>query len=234
VTAALLARDGFTADEAAISRDGGFWDRYAEGAERVADPPGDPWRLEETGISVKAYPCCYFAHTSVAVASALREAHGLSPDDVERVETTTSRGAGDALVHPDPETGLEAKFSMEYALAAALVFDRVGHGAFEPTAIADPAVQRVRERASLRVDDSLPYTSNHARVVVETTDGRRYEGTVDEPPGTPANPLSEADLKEKFLECATSVLARPTAEAAFADLRALRSCDSVRDLVAPL
>jgi 2-methylcitrate dehydratase PrpD len=234
VTAALLARDGFTADETAISGDRGFWDRYAEGAARVADPPGDPWRLEETGISIKAYPCCYFTHTSIALASQLADDHGLAPDDVERVEATTSRGAGDALVHADPETGLEAKFSMEYALAAALVFDRVGLDAFDSEALADPAVQHVRERASFVVDDSLAYKSNHARVAVETVDGERYEAELPAPPGTPANPLSESELREKFLECATFVLDRPAAADAFADLRALRKCESVRDLLASL
>jgi 2-methylcitrate dehydratase PrpD len=234
VTAALLAEDGFTADEMAISGDDGFWDRYAEGAERVADPPGDPWRLVETGISVKAYPCCYFTHTSVALASQLSEDHGLAAEHIEHIETTTSRGAGDALVHPDPETGLEAKFSMEYALAAAVVFERVGLNAFEPAVIEDPEVQHVRERASFAVDDTLAYKSNHARVVVETTDGTRYEGVMEAPPGTPANPLSESELETKFLECATRVLDRSTATEAFANLRALRTCESVRDLLAPL
>jgi 2-methylcitrate dehydratase PrpD len=234
VTAALLASEGFTADDAAVSGDSGFWDRYAAGAEGVVDPPGDPWRLAETGISVKAYPCCYFTHTSIALASTLATDHGLAPDEVERVESTTSRGAGDALVHSEPETGLEAKFSMEYALAAALVFDRVGLSAFEPAAIADPEVQQVRERASFVVDDALPYKSNHARVVVETTGGERYEATLDDPPGTPANPLSESELREKFVECATHVLDRSAAERAFADLRSLRSRDSVRDLLGAL
>lgn len=234
VTAALLARDGFTADEAAISGDRGFWDRYAEGAERVADPPGEPWRLLETGISIKAYPCCYFTHTSVALAAQLGDEHGLSAADVEHVETTTSRGAGDALVHSDPETGLEAKFSMEYAVAAALVFDRIGLSVFEPDAIDDPEIQRVRERVSFVVDDSLPYKSNRAELVLETVGGDRYEAQRDEPPGTPANPLSESALREKFLECATFTLDRQTATQAFTDLRALRSQASVRELLAPL
>jgi 2-methylcitrate dehydratase PrpD len=234
VTAALLARDGFTADDAAISGDRGFWDRYAEGRERVSDPPGTPWRLLDTGISIKAYPCCYFTHTSVALAAELGDEYGLTPDAIERVETTTSRGAGDALVHPDPETGLEAKFSMEYALAAALVFDRVGLAAFEPAAIEDTEVQHVRDRASFHVDDSLPYKSNHARVVVETTSGERYERVLEEPPGTPANPLSESALKTKFLACATRVLDRPAAADAFDALRTLRSQERVRDLLSLL
>jgi 2-methylcitrate dehydratase PrpD len=234
VTAALLARDGFTADDAAISGERGFWELYADGAERRADPPGDPWRLLEAGISVKAYPCCYFTHTGVALAAALADDHGLLPDDIARIEAAVSRGAGDALVHPDPETGLEAKFSMEYALAAGVVFDRVGLAAFEPEALSDPEVQHVRERASFRVDDSLSYKSNYAEVVVETVDGDRFADTMKAPPGTPANPLTETELRAKFTECATRVLDDDAAETAFESLRSLRTQSSVRDLLAPL
>jgi 2-methylcitrate dehydratase PrpD len=123
---------------------------------------------------------------------------------------------------------------MAYALAAGIVFDRVGLAAFEPDALSDPAVQHVRERASFGVDDSLPYKSNHAEVVVETADGDRFADTMEAPPGTPANPLSESELRAKFLECATRVLDDDTAGETFESLRSLRTQSSVRALLAPL
>ncbi|MFC6993445.1 MmgE/PrpD family protein [Haladaptatus sp. GCM10025707] len=234
VTAARLAAEGFTADDAAISGARGFWDRYGDGATRVADPPGDPWRLVETGISIKAYPCCYFTHTSIAAAQQLVEDHAIVPADVERIRTVTSRGAGDALVHPIPETELEAKFSMEYALACGVASDRIGLATFEPATIRDPTIQQVRERAVFEVDESLPYKSNLATVTLTTTAGETYEATLEEPPGTPNNPLTEAELRAKFVDCATRAVEESVAADTFERLLSLRDQASVRDILAVL
>ncbi|WP_336361694.1 MmgE/PrpD family protein [Haladaptatus sp. ZSTT2] len=234
VTAAQLAAEGFTADEAAVSGSRGFWDRYGTGAERVAKPPGDPWRLVETGISIKAYPCCYFTHTSIAAAQDLVSTHDIEPADVEQIKSTASGGAGDALSHPDPQTGLEAKFSMEYALACAVALDTVSLDAFEDDAIGEETVQRVRERAIFEVDESLPYKSNDVLVELTTTDGDTYEATLTEPPGTPNNPLSDAELRAKFIDCATRAVSESVAEETVDKLLALRDQPSVRDIVAPL
>lgn len=233
VTAALLAAEGLTAGETVVSGPRGFWERYASGTERTAAPPGDPWRLVETGISIKAYPCCYFAHTSVATAAALADRHDIDPLSVTRIEATVSRGARDALVYSDPDTGLEAKFSMEYALACALGRDRVGLAAFEDDALTDSRVQRLRERAGFEVDESLPYKSNHTSVRIEA-DGETYEEAMDRPPGTPENPMSEEELREKFINCATRVVTEPVAVESFDRLRTLRVQESVRELVASL
>ncbi|MFC4360467.1 MmgE/PrpD family protein [Halobium salinum] len=233
VTAALLAAEGVTAGDAVVSGERGFWDRYADGDEREADPPGAPWRLVETGISVKKYPCCYFAHTSLAVAADLVERNGVDPEAVDRVEATVSRGAGDALVYPDPATGLEAKFSMEYALACGVARDRVGLAAFEDEALSDSEVERVRERAGFDVDESLPYKSNHTRVRIVAGE-ETYEGTMERPPGTPENPMSERALREKFVDCATRAVPEPTAATAFDRFRSLREQDGVRDLLGSL
>jgi 2-methylcitrate dehydratase PrpD len=203
VTASRLAADGFTADSAAISGDGGFWDLYGP-EEREAFSIGDRWALREAGIHIKAYPCCYFTHTSIAAAQALVD-DGVTPDDIERVRVTASPGAGDALSHPDPDTGLEAKFSMEYAVASAIVRDTVGLEAFRDDAIDDPAVQRMRERVEFSVDETLPYDSHEATVRITTADGT-HERHQENPPGTHDDPLGDDELRDKFEECAGTVL----------------------------
>ncbi|KAB1185450.1 MULTISPECIES: MmgE/PrpD family protein [Haloferax] len=234
ITAALLAAEGFTAEETAISGPRGFWDLYADGAERRADPPGDPWRLVETGISIKAYPCCYFTHTSIAAVETLVEAHSISHEDIDRIEVVTSRGAGDALVYPEPKSGLEGKFSMEYAVACAATRDRVDLDAFTDDALDDAAVQRVRALVSFEVDESLPYKSNRTNVRLTTTDGTTVEETQSIPPGTPETPLSEAELRAKFVDCATRSVSTSVAETTFERLLSLRDEESVRDVLAPL
>jgi 2-methylcitrate dehydratase PrpD len=112
-----------------------------------------------------------------------------------------SQGAADALHYSDPDTGLEAKFSMEYTVACGLARDRVGLAAFDDENVDDPAVQAVRERVSFEVDPESGYNPYETTVRIRTTDGQEFERVQDKPPGTPENPLSDAELEEKFLGC---------------------------------
>jgi len=225
VTAARLARDGLTADAAAVSGEKGFWDLYGP-EERGAFAVGDRWRLREEGIHVKAYPCCYFTHTAIAATQDI-VADGVDPAEVERVTVEAGPGAADALHHADPDTGLEAKFSMEYCVASAAVRDRVGLGAFRDDAVDDPAVQALRERVSFAVDDTLDYDSHEAVVRVETGDGT-VERRRENPPGTHDDPLSEADFRAKFTECAGTVLADGAAEGLYESLSSLASISELQ------
>jgi len=223
VTAAELAADGFTADPTAVSGDRGFWDLYGPD-ERSAFELSALQTLEAGGINIKAYPCCYFTHTAIAAAQALADERGVDPVDVRRIDVRAASGAADALHHVDPETGLEAKFSMEYAVASGVARDRVGLATFEPDAVDDPAVQRVRERVEFAVDDSLPYDSHEAFVRLVTDDGA-FERHREDPPGTHGNPLSEAELRAKFEECAGRAVASERVAALYETLARLDSVD---------
>ncbi|USZ70171.1 MmgE/PrpD family protein (plasmid) [Halorussus salilacus] len=200
VTAAKLAEDGFTADRTPVSGDRGFWDLYGPDDRSEFELPNRRV-LETDGIHVKAYPCCYFTHTSIAAAQALTGENEVDPEEVRRVDVRASRGAADALHHADPETGLEAKFSMEYAVASGVVRDRVGLSTFEDGALDDPQMQRVRERVDFSVDSSLPYDSHEAEVTL-VTDEDTFERRQSDPPGTHRDPLTDGELRAKFDECA--------------------------------
>ena len=204
VTAATLARDGLTTDATAVSGERGFWDLYG-GDQRKEFERSDEWAVREHGIHVKAYPCCYFTHTSIAASQALSDENDIEPDAIERVVVRTSQGAADALHHADPETGLEAKFSMEYAVASAIVRDRVGLATFEDDAIDHPTVQRVRERVDFAVDADLHYDSHETYVRIETADNM-VERRQDNPPGVHDDPLDEDSFHAKFRECAGRVV----------------------------
>jgi 2-methylcitrate dehydratase PrpD len=225
VTAAVLAADGFTADETAISGDRGFWDLYGPESRSEFDLP-DGWSLADDGVHVKAYPCCYFTHTSIAAAQALAEEHDLAPDDVRRIEVHAARGARDALRHSDPETSLEAKFSMEYAVASAVVFDEVGLATFEEAAIRDSAVRDLRNRVDFVVDDSLPYDSHEAVVRIVTNDAS-FERRREHPPWVHSHPPTESALRAKFEECAGRVLSSERVDGVYDTLAQLEAVADV-------
>ncbi|PSQ06841.1 MmgE/PrpD family protein [Halobacteriales archaeon QS_6_71_20] len=219
VTAATLARDGITAARDAVSGDRGFWDLYdpdpgrtaADRRDAFAFDPDGPWAVETEGIHAKAYPCCYFTHTAVAATAAIVD-DGVDPEGIERIEVRAAGGAGDALAYPDPETGLEAKFSMEHAVACAAVRDRVDLAAFEAGALEDPAVDAVRERVEFAVEQSLPYDSHESTVRIVTADGTTRERRRVDPPGVHDDPLPPETRRRKFLECAERAVDPETAE----------------------
>jgi len=229
-TAALLAAEGATADPNAIDGDRGFFDLYRGDGTPDLDQRydlGDRWAIVNDGIDVKKYPCCYYTHAAIYAAIGLREQHDLTPGAVDNVVVTASRGATDALQHEDPTTGLEAKFSMQYLIARALADGDVGLSAFEEKNIADRTVQSLRERVQLVVDGDLSYDSNAAAVEVTTRDGETHETFRERPPGTHEDPLSTAELHDKFRMCADRA---PKSVATASIIEMLDELRSVSDL----
>ncbi|MFC7157070.1 MmgE/PrpD family protein [Halomarina halobia] len=229
LTAALLAARGHTAAAGALGTDRGFLDLYA--GERVHPDAmarlGEGWALDRDGIQVKKYPCCYFTHPAVYATQRLVDTHGVDPRDVESVRVRASQGAADALHYDDPASGLEAKFSMPYTVAAAAVRDRVGLEAFDDDSVGNPEVQAVRERVVFEVDPDLAYEPYHTNVAIETTGGETYERTQERPPGTPSDPLSDEELAAKFRMCVARADADIDADAAYRRLDALSGQSSV-------
>ncbi len=234
VTAALLADVGFTAARGAIVDDGGFLDLYAgrAGTTTAGWVPGDAWTLPD-GVREKKYPCCYFTHAAIAATERLRRERDLSPTDVTSVAVRASRAAADALRYSTPTTGLEGKFSMEHAVAAALVNERVGFAAFTDAAVADPDTATLRDRIHATVDSDLPAESYRATVEIETSDGVSVSrhGT---PPGTPDDPLSTAERRAKFEDCLDHAGVPVRADTAFEALASLRDLDDAARLTADL
>lgn len=233
VTAAVLAADGFTATRGALGFDGGFFDLYR--GESAPDPGafpslGDRWALREDGVDVKKYPCCYFTHSSVAAAEALAAANDVSPAAVDRVAVEASRAARDVLVYDDPSSGLEAKFSMPYAVASAIARDRVGVEAFTDDGIDHPATAALVDRVSLAADPDLAYGSHAATVTVELTDGTVLERHERAPPGTADDPLSDDELAAKFEHCVAPALGADEAAVLRDRLADLRTVDSLASL----
>lgn len=236
LTAALLAAEGFTADANAIGGDRGFFDLYAgPNGPRDWTPLADdrPLAFLDDGIHVKKYPCCYFTHASIAAAEELKAEHDVAPEDIDAVRVTAAPGAGDVLAHHDPATGLEGKFSMEYTVAAALAHGRVGLDAFEDDAVSDPTVQRIRERVTFEPDPDRPYEWFGGSVSITLTDGRTVSTTRDGPPGTHTNPLSDAELHDKFDMCAQRTLPDDAVRTARETLDSLRE-HTIPDVTATL
>jgi 2-methylcitrate dehydratase PrpD len=240
--AALIARDGFTANQGAFEHKQGFLEVF-NGAGTYDTAPvmaawGAPFDIVEPGIAVKQYPCCGSTHPALDVMLDLVRRHDLAPDQVARIESWTHTRRLEHTNRPDPQSALDAKFSVQYCLARALVDRSIKIEDFEGDAWRDPKVRALLPRVAAR-----PYTTaqfpadNHygAEVKVTTTDGRTVSGKVDEALGRgSARPLPAERLREKFINCAARVLPRAAAQAAVERIEALEAVSDVRLLTALL
>ncbi|GAA5145493.1 hypothetical protein GCM10025768_02800 [Microbacterium pseudoresistens] len=217
VTAAMLARSGATASGGVLESAGGVLDLYGFGEARpeAMGSLGAPWALLEPGTGLKLYPCCYAAARPLDAILGLRSKHGFTGDDIETIRCAVPKNGLRPMIHHRPETGLKAKFSMEYTLAAAALDGRLDLASFEDEAVWRPAVRRLMEKVQLveermlRPEDpdalrSSPATGGRVEVTVALRDGRVLEAAVEHPEGSPAKPLSDERLRGKFLACAAN------------------------------
>jgi 2-methylcitrate dehydratase PrpD len=129
VIAARLADQGFTASLDVLEHQTGFLRAHSPSGtpdiENGTIDIGKNWRLAEFGIIVKRYPTCYATHRSTDAMLGLVSQHKLEPDDVREIRVHTGVTQKLMLRNSNPQTGLEAKFSMEFAMASALIAGRV-------------------------------------------------------------------------------------------------------------
>jgi 2-methylcitrate dehydratase PrpD len=195
VRAARLAAGGASADPSAVEQ----W---------LALVGGDPARLAidgpavPGGLAVKLFPCCYALQRPIAALRVLG-LDDLDPADVERIVVRTPESALAPLIHSAPATGMEGKFSLQYAIAATLLDDRPGMASFTDEAVARPAAQALVARVEV---DALPggegLLSGDVEIELALAGGETLRTRLDLPPGAPDRPPSAAELAEKVADCA--------------------------------
>lgn len=206
--AALLAAEGFDAAPGVLEDAFGYMALYAqaEPLQAVLDTLGQgALELIASGVEVKKYPLCYATHRALDGLLDLRAEHGLALPDVQAVHVRTSPGALTPLIHTRPQTGLEAKFSMQYAVAAALLDGQVQLQGFTDEAVRRPQAQAFFSRVS--TDDGLdPATGaapfpRWAHLTLTLADGRSLQRHVSALRGSAEAPLTLAELRAKLQGC---------------------------------
>ncbi|WP_109472048.1 MmgE/PrpD family protein [Ornithinimicrobium cavernae] len=235
VLAASLAAGGFTADPDQLEGPLGFLALH-HGVGRTSRelPPG----ADAAGLNVKLYPCCYYLHCAADAALELRQ-EGLSADQVADVTVTVMPGGLAPLIHSRPVSGLQGKFSMEYAMAAALLDGHLILDSFTDGQVGRPEAQALLRKVTKREDPTPPVggpaSGAFAVVQVRTTSGDVLTRRVDRARGHASRPVDEADLRAKFDDCLTFVgLDQALGGSAYESLRHLRGATSLREALSPL
>jgi 2-methylcitrate dehydratase PrpD len=201
IMAAELASLGFTANPDIFDQKGGFFSGLS--AQDTSEKLGKSFRFIEPGIAFKAYPCPYSSQRAVDAIVKIAERHQVKPLEVTEIICAAAPKTFRVLIHHRPSTSLEAKFSLEYLLAAGLVFKTISEECFALEHVGDPLLRGVVERVRL-IDAPLERGTpgeGPVSVQVRTTAGV-FEEIVSYAPGHPKNPLSWEKLAAKFRACA--------------------------------
>jgi len=244
ILAARMAAAGLTADTAPFEGPRGFLDLMvgpgSAGFDAVLDRLAGPPAVVSPGLWLKRYPCCASAHRVLDGLRALMREHRLAAGAIARVEATVPEIDTRNLMYVVPENPMQARFSMAFCLASAILDGDVTVASFAPRAIGRADVAAVMPRVAMRSDPEQPadMPSTRARwatLAIETSDGRRISTRVTDPKGYPRNPLDETELAAKFADCAAgqpesvrtslaawrSIASAPTLDPLLSSLRAV-------------
>ena len=233
--AAQLARRGFAASPDALDGPQGYlqvMDSEHPTLESALVDLGTRWEIVQSGITVKLYPSCAATHPPLDALLDLRRREALDAGQVDAIDIEVDAMTPRLLIHERPRNGLEAKFSMPFCAAAAIVFGRIGVDTFDPARIQDAAVQALMPRVSMRVNTAFGAASplSQARVTIGLRDGRTLTRFADGARGYPGR-VTDAELAEKFAACASQVMEADAARRAWAAAASLERCDDVRSLM---
>jgi 2-methylcitrate dehydratase PrpD len=236
IDAVSLTRLGLSASPDAIEHSVGFLmalsprgrvDRAGETSEL-----GTRLRILETGLSIKKYPMCYGAHRVIDGVVDLAAAHDLRARDVRAVHVTVGPAQAAMLRNHVPTNALEAKFSGEFAAAAAIVARSVSLQELHDDFVRRPDVQDLISKVTIgTVDTQCPIEPVFAltdRVRIDLADGTTLDsGDIRFARGNAKLPLRDEELRAKFMACVGD---RPRAAGLFEQLGRLESLDGVRAL----
>ena len=217
VLGAFLAADGLTGTRRTLEGNAGLFELYERNEvkpELLFDGLGRDWRVPE--YSFKPYPCCRCNHTAIGLAIKLH-AQGIKPEDVASAEV--HMGHVNWLTVGDPyqvsrNSVVHAQFNAAYSFSRALCDGKVNLYSYTPTAITDARVVALAERT--RAIDSTeidPTAIEPTRVRMTLTSGKVIDVACDTVKGSPAEPMTESEMTDKFRACLNFGLKATTAQA---------------------
>jgi 2-methylcitrate dehydratase PrpD len=194
--AALMAKHGYTASMRALEAPRGLMQTFSAKCDwnEIAEQLGT--RFEIAFNTYKPFACGIVIHPAIDGCVQLRTAHGLRAEDVERIDLKVHPLVLELTGKAAPRIGLEGKFSVYHACAAAIIFGQAGEHEFSDAAVTRPDVIALRERIKAQTDDAIKEDS--VDLSVTCRDGRTINLFVEHAIGSMERPMSDADLRAKF------------------------------------
>ena len=231
ITAATLAADDFPAPREAYEGRFGLYRSHLPPAEFAASDLslatanlGSVWELDN--VAIKPFPACHLVHGCADAAIALHKA-GIDTARIRSIRALIPAGVVKLVAEPvaakrRPKNDYDAKFSIPYAVASGLMRGKLGLAEMLPAAFVEPRILALMDKVNYEIDEASTFPVHYTgEVVVTLDDGRVMRHRVAVNRGNPEQPLSNAEIEEKYFDnCALNL---PHAQA-------LRVRDMVLDL----
>ena len=236
IMAALLARDGFAGPAGAGgSLQGRYPDRGLMDEKPLISRLGDPYDVIQPGVALKLYPCHLACHTAIDAALQLLQQYRLDSQQVESVRVSVAPETLRDLPFSDPKNAWEARASLQYVVASALLYGPPLLDQFTEAAVSDAGVRDMMDRITVDASDTPTLLiPNPSAVAVTLTGGRQLQHRVEFARGHPALPLDSEELDAKFLYCSRYILPPDHIEGAIHQFRDLENIADVTGLASIL
>ena len=212
VAAAELAELGYTGPENVFEGHDGFFQTFGNGVDSPgwADTLGQPWEFENPGITIKPYQACTRSHPAIDAALDVFAQPDFRSGDIDMVRCEVSPRVLQVVKVVSPKNPMEAKFSLPFCMAAALIDGNVGADTFTAEKLNDEAIQQLMRRVQPHAVDALAQRGAFAaKVSVHLKSGAVYQSQRDfnrwDRPDVAALEKHE-QLLRKFRQCAGRVL----------------------------
>jgi 2-methylcitrate dehydratase PrpD len=212
IEAGYLAQKGYTGRHGIIEIPAGFYNAYT-GIEDPAAPEvleghlkalGNPWNILKPGLMFKAFPCCHIGHFGADAGLQLRSKHSLDWRQIAAIEFRVPSIMGKEIASPEPQTGVEGRFSLGYILSRALIYGRLRIRDFSDEGVKDPASRQLMRKIKFvtMAQDRQNGVFGYQEIVLKMNDGQVYSCKVEHPKGEPQNPQTAEEFEAKYRDCA--------------------------------
>jgi len=229
LTAALFARHGYTASARALEAERGLLQTFSTKHDWSELTEGLGARFEIAFNAYKPFACGVVIHPSIDGCLRLREQHGIGAAEIESIALKVHPLVLELTGKTAPRTGLEGKFSVYHACAAAIIHGRAGEGEFSDAAVAQPDAVALRQRVSAVADGAI--AEDAADVTIARRDGSVVHVFVEHALGSLERPMSDEDLRRKFHGLVDPVLGAQRADALIGGCAAISACTDLASLI---
>jgi 2-methylcitrate dehydratase PrpD len=238
IESAMLASLGFTADKTILERELGFCSIFTEDKaydlKKIVQNLGDPFSIVSPGIGIKPYPSCAATHSVLDGVLHLINQHAIKAEDVDNVECGIFYLYPKMLIHSEPRTGLEGKFSLEFCVAVALLDQELNLEKFTDEKVNRPEVQALIKKVRQFVTKDVGDRGTHypgATIKINLKNGTSYSTKVEARKGSPLNHLSKDEVIDKFIGNSSTFFKKNRINEMIEKVMHLDNLTDIRDLI---
>ena len=214
LTSALLAASGFTSSTRVLEAPRGFANVMSTARNYAEITEGLGASFEISLNAFKPFACGIVIHPTIDGCVQLREEHGLTGEEIERIDLRVDPLVLELTGKRTPQVGLEGKFSVYHSAAVAVIHGRAGEDEYSDASVRDTRVIALRDKVQAVAEESI--REDEAYVTITLKDGRKLTRHVEHAIGSLERPMSDAQLEAKFRTLAEGNLGKGRTDALIA------------------